>query len=104
AAAATSDDSARREIRYSRSGGRLDEAGWRAVVSELAVLEERLGVIFADSDARLLASGEQGDDATVMIVQFVAPDVPSHLLQVGPERHQTPPQTPNPAAAPASPR
>jgi hypothetical protein len=82
AAAADAGGFGREDIHYSRTNGRLDRTGWQAVATELSALVERLGVIFADSEARLLASDDPADDATVMLMQFVAPPAPPHALEL----------------------
>jgi DNA-binding transcriptional ArsR family regulator len=82
AAAAEAGGFARDDSRYSNQSGRLDSTGWKAVTAELAAVGQRLGMIFAESETRLLASGETADEATVMLLQFAAPTAAGHLLEV----------------------
>jgi DNA-binding transcriptional ArsR family regulator len=86
ATAATGGGFGREDIHYTCKNGRLDAAGWRAVASELAALADRLDAMFAESEERLLASGEPADQATVMLVQFEAATPPPPLLELEAER------------------
>ena len=77
AAAAEAGGFDREDAHYSRTSGRLDHAGWRAVTSELAALLDRLDLIFAESEARLAAEPEaEGDNTTVILMQFEGPRAP----------------------------
>jgi DNA-binding transcriptional ArsR family regulator len=82
AAAAKAGGFGREDIHYTWKNGRLDAAGWQAVASELCTLADRLDVIFAESEERLLTSGGPVDQATVMLVQFVAASAPPPLLKL----------------------
>ena len=82
AAAVEAGGFAREDIHYSRTNGRLDQEGWQAVAAELSALTGRLGAIFARSEARVLASGEPAEDASIMLLQFAAPSAAPDVLEL----------------------
>lgn len=64
----------RRDIHYSRTSGRLDDAAWADVAAELKRTLARLECIVRDSEERATAGGEpMPSRATVIMMHFAGP-------------------------------
>lgn len=77
----------REDAHYSRTSGRLDSAGWKAVARELAQLLARLDAIFAETEERLLTTEDVGEDATVILMHFAGPPTRTNLTTPSPSDH-----------------